>query len=164
MTASGKKINVLVSLGKSKHPIIIPKLTGYRIEAARIAIEKLGLRLGNVGYKTKNNKEDFTVLNQEPSEFSKVESGARINLMLNRQDGTTDSSDSQKIEIVKFVVPPGTKPREVKMWLQDETGTREIYRNTHYATEEIDVTITGIGKMKVLIYLDDSFFSEQELN
>jgi len=164
MVPAETPVNVLISLGKSKHPIIVPKLVGFRVEAARIALEKLGLRLGSVGYRSKSDVENFVVLTQEPSEYSKVAPGTRINLIVNRKNNGSSTDIGQKVEIVKFVVPPGTGPREVKMWLQDETGTREIYRNTHYPTEEIDVTVSGVGKMKVLIYLDNTFYNEINLN
>jgi serine/threonine-protein kinase len=164
MAPQGSPVNFLVSSGKSTHSIAIPDFAGKRIEAARIALERLGLRLGDVGYRSKAGEKDFVILEQSPVALAKVSHGASVNLIVNRADaGNPVSPDGDRMEIVKFVVPPGTGPREVKMWLQDETGTREIYRNTHYPTEEIDITVSGVGEMKLFIYLDNSFFSEQEL-
>lgn len=159
----GSRVNLLISLGRSRYSLTVPDLVGYRIEAARLALEKLGLRLGEVGYRAKAGKEDFTVLEQSPRGNSQVGPGATIDLVVNRMDeAPPENIDAPRMEIVKFVVPPGPGPREVKLWLQDETGGREIYRNTHYPTEEIDVSVSGMGAMKVLIYLDENFFSEME--
>ena len=72
------------------------------------------------------------------------------------------AGDGKKVEIIKFIVPPGQKSREIKMVLLDDQGPREIYRDYHYPAEEIDLTITGYGNMKVLIYLDNVFFKDIE--
>lgn len=157
------KIDLLVSLGKGRYAIKAPSLTGHRVEAARAALDRLGLRLGDVGYRTQAGQPDFTVLEQEPKPGVNLGPGAVVTLIVNRNEAAEEPATEGKVQIVKFVVPPGSGPREVKMWLQDETGTREIYRNTHYPTEEIDVSVTGIGKSKVLIYLDNSLFDEREL-
>lgn len=75
-----------------------------------------------------------------------------------------EASDGKRVEIVKFVVPPGQKSREIKIVLLDEAGPpREIYKDFHYPGEEIDLTVTGYGNMKVLVYLDNVFFKDFEL-
>ncbi len=68
----------------------------------------------------------------------------------------------KKIEIIKFIVPPGQKSREVKMVLLDDMGPREVYKNPHYPGEEVDLSVTGYGTMKVLVYLDNVFFKDIE--
>jgi len=75
-----------------------------------------------------------------------------------------EASDGKRVEIVKFIVPPGQKSREIKIVLLDEAGPpREIYKDFHYPGEEIDLTVTGYGNMKVLVYLDNVFFKDFEL-
>ncbi|HOT76412.1 MAG TPA: PASTA domain-containing protein [Candidatus Wallbacteria bacterium] len=69
----------------------------------------------------------------------------------------------KKVEIIKFIVPPGQKSREVKMVLLDDMGPREIYKNPHYPGEEIDLSVNGYGAMKVLVYLDNVFFKDIEV-
>ncbi len=72
-------------------------------------------------------------------------------------------ADGKRVEIVKFVVPPGQKSREIKIVLLDDMGPREIYKDLHYPGEEIDLTVTGYGTMKVLVYLDNVFFKDFEV-
>ena len=72
-------------------------------------------------------------------------------------------ADGKRVEIVKFVVPPGQKSREIKIVLLDDMGPREIYKDLHYPGEEIDLTVTGYGAMKVLVYLDNVFFKDFEV-
>lgn len=69
----------------------------------------------------------------------------------------------KKTEIIKFIVPPGQKSREVKMVLLDDMGPREVYKNPHYPGEEIDLSVNGYGAMKVLVYLDNVFFKDIEV-
>lgn len=69
----------------------------------------------------------------------------------------------KKVEIIKFIVPPGQKSREVKMVLLDDMGPREVYKNPHYPGEVIDLSVNGYGAMKVLVYLDNVFFKDIEV-
>lgn len=160
----GGRIDLLVSLGKSRHAVRVPDLQGRRVEAARAALAALGLALGDVGYRAAPGKPEFTVLEQEPKAGANVGPGAVVTLIASRGvsvDPGDPAVDDGRVRIVKFTVPPGSGAREVKMWLQDETGTRELYRNSHYPTEEIDISVTAVGEAKVLIYLDGSLFDER---
>lgn len=77
-------------------------------------------------------------------------------------DNLPAGDGDKKIEIIKFIVPPGQKSREVKMVLLDDMGPREVYKNPHYPGEEVDLSVTGYGTMKVLVYLDNVFFKDIE--
>lgn len=161
----GGRIDLLVSLGKSRDAVRLPSLVDRRVEAARAALEALGLRLGDVGYRVAAGKPEFVVLEQEPKAGASVGPGAVVTLIVSRgvsvDPGDPAAGDDGRVRIVKFTVPPGNGAREVKMWLQDETGTRELYRNSHYPTEEIDISVSAVGEAKVLIYLDGSLFDER---
>ncbi len=74
----------------------------------------------------------------------------------------SENDGDKKIKIIKFIVPPGQKSREVKMVLLDDMGPREVYKNPHYPGEEIDLSVTGYGAMKILVYLDNVFFKDIE--
>ncbi len=161
----GSKIDLLVSLGRSRDTLRMPDLSGRRVEAARAALDALGLKLGDVGYRNEKGAPDFTVLEQSPPPGASVGPGAVVTLVVKGGTASFDagSATEDKVRIVKFTVPPGQGAREVKLWLVDETGTRELYRNTHYPTEEIDVSVNAVGAAKVVIYLDGVVFDERPL-
>jgi|GEM_PF-3517572 len=77
-------------------------------------------------------------------------------------ESAVSSPEGKRVEIIKFIVPPGQKSREIKMVLLDDMGPREVYKNMHFPGEEINLTVTGYGTMKVLVYLDNVFFKDIE--
>ncbi len=96
-----------------------------------------------------------------------IENNNDANAAASGRAGQTPASSQaaegdKKIEIIKFIVPPGQKSREIKMVLLDDMGPREVYKNLHYPGEEIDISVTGYGAMKVLVYLDNVFFKDIE--
>lgn len=120
-------------------------------------------------------KSDGVKMESNEKNIIKIETGRNIEIpapliesknaapgALKTDNPAAGGDGGKKIEIIKFIVPPGQKSREVKMVLLDDMGPREVYKNPHYPGEEVDLSVTGYGAIKVLVYLDNVFFKDIE--
>jgi beta-lactam-binding protein with PASTA domain len=80
-------VNLLVSLGKRPRPVVVPDLTGLKIDAALRAIEKRNLIAGELSEVFEKNRPHNVILGQNPLSGDQVVEGSRIDLFVNRNPG-----------------------------------------------------------------------------
>ena len=76
----GSKINLVISSGNSSGKILLPNLREMSLERAKIVIDSLGFKLGDVASIEQEDKLPNTVLELTPKPGEYLETGATINL------------------------------------------------------------------------------------
>lgn len=72
------------------------------------------------------------------------------------------NSQNRKTVDLKFQVPDGIIEKEMKVILIDDMGIREVHRKKYEPGSDVSLKLTGRGKMKALIYIDNLKVDEAE--
>lgn len=105
-----RKVKVSVSRGRLE--IAIPEVRGQRLRTARLALERQGLRLGQVTRTTEPGVAEDVIMAQDPAPSAQ---GEKDRAPSARADGAVDLLVSRGPEPVRFVMPDltGRKAAEV---------------------------------------------------
>lgn len=72
--------------------VIIPEVSGKKLEDAKDIIEKAGLKVGNIRYMSMDDAPKGAVLEQEPQAGIEVPAGTAVNLTVNQANSTPSPS------------------------------------------------------------------------
>lgn len=82
--SEGTKINYVVSKGPTVKTLMMPRLVGETLEAAKRDLNTLGLNLGEVSYVESKNYIKGVVVEQSPKASSEVVEGDAINIVVSK--------------------------------------------------------------------------------
>ncbi len=80
----GTKINLMVNRGRASEYTYVPKVIGMPLEDAVKLIEKKGLKVGVVSYRTNDNFLPDTVLEQSEPEGTEMTVGSKVDLVVTK--------------------------------------------------------------------------------
>ncbi|MFC1474825.1 PASTA domain-containing protein [bacterium] len=157
----GYKINLTVSKGSSPRLVNMPRLVNLRESDARnilemndlmkIKTERLETGAGISGY----------VVGQSVLENVRVNPEKEITLYV------ATPPDIMSIIEVKGVVNLNISAdndfQEVLVFVFDQDGARQVYRQTHADGDTAKIPISGYGKTRVMVFLDGILAKEQTL-
>lgn len=97
----GKKVDLLVSLGKKSISLPLPDLTGTTLDEAREKIRAWGFNSGRIYSRKDPSKPKFQVISSSPSPYSEVRKGDVVSLLISsgNDKGTATWKDLRKFEI-----------------------------------------------------------------
>lgn len=75
-------VDIVVSLGKPTARVVVPNVQGKTLEIAKREIQKSGLALGTITYRTNNDFLPNTIIEQSLEPGTTVAHGARMDLMV----------------------------------------------------------------------------------
>jgi serine/threonine-protein kinase len=81
LAASGQRVDVLVAVGGSEEPFLMPNLVGRSLEDVRALVEERGFRVGRVTYRSHRGVYPGTVLEHHPTPGSLIQRGEMIELV-----------------------------------------------------------------------------------
>ena len=159
----GTFINLLISQGPAKEFVVLPDFTGGNYVKVKDVLLMLGLNVGTVKYDYDESREAGEILLQDPVPGKRIEKGSDVNLKVNKFAGTrkTFTNTKKNIDFV-YQIPDGIIEKELKVILIDDMGIREVHRKKYEPGSDISFKITGRGKMKALIYIDNLKVDEAE--
>lgn len=103
----GQTVDITVSKGKQSHKVSVPDVTGVSLDAAKAALQSLGLKVGSVS-KQESRQAAGTVVSQSPAS-GEVEEGSSISLVIaepvKQQVQKTDKKDPEKNSNSEAKVP-----------------------------------------------------------
>lgn len=157
----GSFVNILVSLGPEKPTLFMPDLTGLRSQEAISSLEKIGLILQKVEYKTNEDIKDDIVLEHIPCANSKVSKRDLVTLTVNTKENKKELE--YRSVLICYKVPDGFYNCQVRILIVDQQGQREIFNEKKTPGSKIELTAYIIGDAKASIYLNDILKEEKQL-
>lgn len=162
---AGKVVDkdAVVDLRVSGGLVIIPDLSGKRLEESEAELQNLGLPRGNVTTQPVDNaKQDGVVLSQNPSKFERVFPDTEVDLIVGQLDKRKYSAT------VAITVTVPSNGAHVRVALVEPGGTeRDQYAAmlTQAGENAFSITLRSeySGRMAYRLYIDDQFVSETEV-
>lgn len=155
--------SALVSLVLSDGPpgsdvLLVPDFSGKSLAEAKSWAARNQIPV------TTREESDITkrmgeIIMQAPTADTPIHPGDTLTLVVNTGMGSESGGGAH----VRYEVPPGSRDRDVRVLLMDETGEREIYRKSHAPGSRIDVPVTSKGRAKARILLNGIMAEEQEI-
>jgi beta-lactam-binding protein with PASTA domain len=150
-------VNIVLSDGPpSEGVLLIPDFVGKRLsEVKRWAAER-DVQLA-VREESDISKPAGQILMQSPEVDSPLPPGSSLTVVANTGLASADGPH------VRYEVPPGANDRDIRIWVIDESGEREIYRKAAAPGTRIDVPVSVKGRARARILANGILVEEQDL-
>lgn len=158
----GSSISLLISQGSWPDSFEMPNLVGMGFKDALERIEWYGLSLNGIKEIYNKGKEDL-VVDQRPKGGYHVKKGDLVDLVISRWNPLEPDYKEPEIKIIRFRVPIGLLPKEVRIVISDKHGKEEVYNNEEEPGHILEIPVKGEGIKKVLIYVDGELAEERIL-
>jgi serine/threonine protein kinase len=154
---SGTKVDVVVSIGKSKR-VTMMDLKGLSLDVARKKLEDNKLVLGDV--QRQDNTAYFAdqVSDQDTAPGVLVDEGSKVNLTISTGPGPTTKTTN-----LEFTLPTDQQYYKVVITVSDTRGVREVYNVSQKAGDTVSVGITYYGKATAEVLLNSKHFKTYNL-
>lgn len=157
MIPRGAGVDLLLSSGSGKKDILVPDLKGKKyLEVKNESSLKIFPH-----YEYIPEEEQGIILRQTPAPSTVMKSDAVIDVWIN--EPVIPVRGARHFETVSYDVPRGHSSSLMRIIVTDEQGIREAFRQEVTGGENISCTIGGVGKMRVIIYLDSVIVRESDL-
>ena len=154
--ATSTPISLQISQGPETKTAEVPDLGGLSLEKARTKLEKAGLKVGEITYRSSESSTD-TVIGQDPVFGSQVSEGSYVNLTLSSGD-----RDIGSVQLY-ITLPENGSATMTATALQDGNVVmeRQVQPNL---TNVWKPTLTGYGTAEVEILLDGEHYRTYEVD
>jgi serine/threonine-protein kinase len=158
--AKGTLVDVFISKGPEPTAISVPDFVGSSVQDAVQLLAGLKLAQGTITEKDSPDPAGL-VIGQDPQKGSEVRAGTPVNLIVSRGPGSLSS----RRNVISISIPDGNNQVDLKVTVQDGSGTRLAYRGKHdpRATVQVEVYWNG-PQATVRIFFDDVQDRELTLN
>lgn len=157
----GTPVSLLISQGSWPKSFQMPNLVGMRVEDALQRVEGYGLVIKEVKETYKTGELEDVVIDQRPSQGYQVMKGDPVNLVISRWGGW--DREKPKFQIIRFTVPPGFLPKEVRVVITDDQGEQEVYNKQEPPGHILEIPVKTEGTARILIYVDGELVEEGAL-
>jgi len=158
----GETVHLLVSKGASETPvsssILVPDLVGLKLEEAERLLRGEGLMVGEIREEVVPGRIPGIVVSQNPPPQTTVSPGEKVNLVVAQR-----VEDLKEVRL-RFVLPETKDPITVRVEVEDELGKRTAYEEKHPGGETVELFTPTKGKGRVVIYLNNYYYWEKELD
>ncbi len=161
--AKGTKVNLTVCKKSETNKKPLPDTTGMTLDAAVKALQGAGYSVGNIqnldsAKDQSQAKVTGQIQNGNSIELS-VEYPASADPNANNQEqaGTTHSG------VVNISVPAGASSQHVQIVVSDDYGSRVVYDRNQSGGDSISKNVSGTGKTRVKVYINNSLVQDQYL-
>lgn len=144
-------IILTVSDGKAPTPLVMPRLLKLSPDAAHSQLAELGLVLGTED----GLGNDVIVIDQTPAPGTEIAQGSAVNLRYGPRVLTV---------IFEYMVPANSDlpNHQVEIFKEDLNGASRVYSERMQRGEEVRLTITGTGRMKITVKDNGTVTKTQE--
>lgn len=148
-----------ISLTVNKRKIetyTLPNVSGLSLEEAKKALE--GLR---VTVKVEGDESEKSIVKESiPGFGTAITEGQTLTLITVPEPSAAVNKVSGSIDIT---VPEGPSSQNIRIIVSDDNGKRVIYDHNQKPGDHISRTITGIGSVRVLVYINGNLVQDQIL-
>ncbi|MDR2712712.1 MAG: Stk1 family PASTA domain-containing Ser/Thr kinase [Clostridiales bacterium] len=156
--SAGETIALTVNLGKKAKIIKMPNLVGMSLNEARTTLEGLDLLIDDIKYEESNEYYSNIVISQSVAKDADIQEGSYVAILISSGPGPTARQAT-----VRYTVPMDGMNHDIKIVVEDSTGTREVYNQTDAPGTMISEIITYYNKGKVDIYMDGELVYSQNV-
>lgn len=146
LVREGASVSAVISQG-SKF-VQIPDLRGRTLEESKTLLLGLDLQINDpIEKKRSRSLEPGRVMSTVPDARSKVERGTRVRLTVSadRDDTTSEVTSSRGSYRLTITMPKDMDPVNVRVDVNDMSGSRTIHEDRHRAGEVFEVEADGFG-------------------
>lgn len=157
---AGYPVSLIVSKGVEPDLITVPRVTDMPVDEAKNILEMNELANVEVSTMETTGATNDYIAAQSVLEGTRVPPDRKIVLY------SAKAPKSSSLEEVKGVVNieiSEKEKQEVVVMVYDQDRSREVYRGSHVAGDNLKVPVSGFGKVYVLVYMNGNLFKEQEL-
>lgn len=174
----GTKINLVVcqksedEKAKEAAKKEAPDTSGMTLDNAIKALESAGYTVGNIGnYDSSKDNKQATVSSQSARGGNVVDlnvtypaaSGSESQSESDGSANNSEPSGTPHYGTVNISVPSGASNQHVQIVVSDDNGSRTVYDQTHRGGDSISQSVSGTGKTRVQVYLNNSLVQDQYL-
>lgn len=159
----GQLVDVVVNKLSPKK-VTVPSLIGMTLKDARDALSSLEISLASINGST---DESSIVTDQSVAAGKDIEQGGSIVLTTKAtkasEEKKSESSGSRTRGTVDVTVPAGANHQEVKIVVKDDEGSTVVYDDVNRAGDRIVRKVSGVGDVRIKVYLNGALVQDQAL-
>ena len=159
----GQLVDVVVNKLSPKK-VTVPSLIGMTLKDARDALSSLEISLASINGST---DESSIVTDQSVAAGKDIEQGGSIVLTTKAtkasEEKKSESSGNRTRGTVDVTVPAGSNHQEVKIVVKDDEGSTVVYDDVNRAGDRIVRKVSGVGDVRIKVYLNGALVQDQAL-
>lgn len=155
----GREVLVVVSQGVA--PVLVPDVTGQKLEDALTTLRGAHLKVGQKVETFSETAPAGTVVGQQPPPLTQVPEDTPVNLIVSKGAPPPEPEEidwrsvppDAKVARVSLVVGGHQLQQLVQIQVNDAQGFREVYRGVHVPGDRVSKTVIvrGSGRIRVLV-------------
>ena len=163
--SKGTTIDLVVNKAKAKK-VKVPNLVGMTIKDARDTLSNAHLGVNQVAGSV---EEKAVVIEQSIKAGDEIDEGSTLNLTTEfkedkkKSEKKEESSSNKTTGTVDVTVPSGSKNQELKIVVKDDEGSAVIYDDTNKPGDRIVRKVSGVGNVRIEVYLNGALVQETAL-
>ena len=163
--SKGTTIDLVVNKAKAKK-VKVPNLVGMTLKDARNTLSNAHLGVNQVAGSV---EEKSVVIEQSIKAGDEIDEGSTLNLTTEfkeekkKSDKKEESSSNKTTGTVDVTVPSGSKNQELKIVVKDDEGSAVIYDDTNKPGDRIVRKVSGVGNVRIEVYLNGALVQETAL-
>lgn len=163
--SKGTTIDLVVNKAKAKK-VKVPNLVGMTLKDARDTLSNIQLGVNQVSGSV---EEKSVVIEQSIKAGDEIDEGSTLNLTTefkddkkksDKKDGNSGNKTTGTIDVT---VPAGSKNQELKIVVKDDEGSAVIYDDTNKPGDRIVRKVSGVGNVRIEVYLNGALVQETAL-
>lgn len=163
--SKGTTIDLVVNKAKAKK-VKVPNLVGMTLKDARDTLSNAHLGINQVAGSV---EEKAVVIEQSIKAGDEIDEGSTLNLTTEfkedkkKSEKKEESSSNKTTGTVDVTVPSGSKNQELKIVVKDDEGSAVIYDDTNKPGDRIVRKVSGVGNVRIEVYLNGALVQETAL-
>ena len=163
--SKGTTIDLVVNKAKAKK-VKVPNLVGMTLKDARNTLSNAHLGVNQVAGSV---EEKSVVIEQSIKAGDEIDEGSTLNLTTEfkedkkKSEKKEESSSNKTTGTVDVTVPSGSKNQELKIVVKDDEGSAVIYDDTNKPGDRIVRKVSGVGNVRIEVYLNGALVQETAL-
>lgn len=163
--SKGTTIDLVVNKAKAKK-VKVPNLVGMTLKDARNTLSNVHLGVNQVAGSV---EEKSVVIEQSIKAGDEIDEGSTLNLTTEfkedkkKSEKKEESSSNKTTGTVDVTVPSGSKNQELKIVVKDDEGSAVIYDDTNKPGDRIVRKVSGVGNVRIEVYLNGALVQETAL-
>lgn len=147
----GSTVTLVVSKGPAPRDVPVPSLVGLDLEQAKKDLSAVGLALGEVKEEPSDQDQEGVIISQGIEPGTMVRKGDVIDVVV---------SSGPEPKRVRFEVH---EPGEVRVVVQDKTGTRVAYQQVHQAGDRVEVPVQVLAPGEIQVFFQDQLVDSRDV-
>ena len=163
--SKGTTIDLVVNKAKAKK-VKVPNLVGMTLKDARDTLSNIQLGVNQVSGSV---EEKSVVIEQSIKAGDEIDEGSTLNLTTEFKDDKKKSdkkegnSGNKTTGTIDVTVPAGSKNQELKIVVKDDEGSAVIYDDTNKPGDRVVKKVSGVGNVRIEVYLNGALVQETAL-